>query len=105
MAKGEVPSNYNYIDNESDVQVNNLKVDDGEASGTLKINSVFAPTIEQSKLLGEVSAKKLNEAEQTVKNIKGVSDYKIIRSNVLPLFPSFMPFNPKNITITVKTNG
>lgn len=105
MAKDEVPSDYNYIDNESEVQVNNLKVEEGEASGTLKINSVFAPTIQQSQLLGQVRAKKLTEAEQTVKNIKGVSDYKIIRRNVLPLFPALMPFNPNNITITVKTNG
>lgn len=105
MAKDEVPDEYVYVSEQSEVRVDNVKVDDGDVTGTLKTNSVFAPSVQTSTLMTELKGKPLGKAESMIKGMKGVSDYKIIRRNVIPLFPSFMPFNTKNIEVTVRTNG
>lgn len=105
MGDGEVPEGYGYREDQSDIQVTDIKVEDEEVTGKIAVNAVFAPTIETSKILAELEGKRISGAEDVIKGKEGVSDYTILRKNVLPLFPSFLPFNAKNITITVKTDG
>ena len=105
MAQSEIPDGYSYIDDQSDIQVNDVIVDEDDVTGKLTVNAVFGPTIETSKILGELEGKRLKNAEQLVGGLKGVSDYTIIRRNAFPIFPSFLPFNSKNIQVTVKTDG
>lgn len=105
MGDGEVPDDYGYREDQSDIQVTNIKVEDKEVTGKVSVNAVFAPTIETSKILGELAGKNVGSAEDVIRGKKGISDYTILRKNVLPLFPSFLPFNAKNISITVKTDG
>ncbi len=105
MAQNEVPDEYRYIDDQSEIQVTDVKVEDETVTGKLTINAVFGPTIETSKILGNLQGKQIKKAEQIVEELNGVSDYTIIRRNAFPIFPSYLPFNSKNITITIKTNG
>ncbi|HRN96372.1 MAG TPA: hypothetical protein PLD54_02920, partial [Candidatus Levybacteria bacterium] len=105
MAKGKVPDDYGFKEDQSDIQVSGLTVEDEQVSGKIVVNAVFLPNIETSKILSELRGKQMKGAEEIVASKKGVSDYTILRKNVLPLFPAFLPFNAKNIVIIVKTDG
>jgi hypothetical protein len=105
MGGDEIPTGYAYLADASDVQVSDVTIEDGDIAGVIKANAVFAPSIEASKMLGSLRGKRISVAEELVNNTSGVSDYTIIRKNAFPIFPSYLPWNTKNITITVKTDG
>ncbi len=105
MSEDEIPEGYTYIDDQSDVQLNDIKVDKASVSAQLSVNAVFAPNIEVSKLLGSLTGKRLKSSEETIKALSGVSDVTIVRKNSVPFFPAFLPFNSKNIQIVLKTDG
>lgn len=105
MASGRVPQDYSFHKDQSDIQVTDISVKDEVVTGKISVNAVFLPTIETENILSEIRGKKVKNAEKVIHEKKGISDITIKRKNVLPLFPGFLPFNEKNITITVKTNG
>lgn len=105
MANGQVPSDYALVGDQSDISLQNITVNkDGSATGTLNAHALFAPKLDANSLAQNISGKTVSKAEQTVRQIPGVSDVHINMST-LPLLPSWLPFNPKHITIIVRSNG
>jgi hypothetical protein len=105
MADGEIPEGYSYEDEESDIEVSDISVEDDVVTAKVRVNATFLANVEASKLLGELKGKSVSSAEKTIKEKKGVSDVTIQRKNAFPILPSFLPFNAKNIVITVKKDG
>lgn len=104
LAQGDIPDDYSYLESESTINVNNIKNNKGVVSGTLDINAVFLPRVDIASIKNGLAKKSENSALEYIKNTKGIQDETIMFSRKLPLLPTFMPFNSKNITITVKSN-
>lgn len=105
LAKSEVPDGYAFLEDKSQVRLLDIKSDKDEVTAKLSVEAVFAPNIEVSKLLGEIKGKNLDDVKKQIEQLKGVSDVTVRSKNKLPLFPSLLPFNAKNIKVTLKTDG
>lgn len=104
LSQGSIPNDYSYLESESSIDVNNIKNNKGVVSGTLDINAVFLPRVDIATIKNGLSKKSESTALEYLKNTKGIQDQTIIFSHKLPLLPTFMPFNSKNISITFKSN-
>lgn len=103
LSKSEVPGTYVLEKGNSKFDVTDLKIskDGNSASATLKINAVYSPQVDSETLAKDIKGKSQKAAEEKVKSLSGISDVNITFQRKLPLFPTFLPFNSKNITITV----
>ena len=104
LSKNEVPGTYVLLEGESKTEILNPKVDeDGESvSATLKVNAVYSPKIDSEKLAEGMRGKSIDQAEQQIRGIAGVTDVVISFSRQLPLFPVKLSGNAKNINIEIK---
>ena len=106
LSSDDVPDEYQLNDEKSDIKITNIEVDkQGKVSGVLKINAIYMPQIEGMNLNDKLVGKSTAEAIKTLKEIKGVSDVTIVFKRKYPILPELLPFNKKNITIIIKSDG
>lgn len=99
----DAPSDYTYSGEDSEIQVKDVKNDEGDISGKINFSSVFLPKISQDSMSSKIAGKSSDKADQLIQT-PGISDDKIVFVRSLPFFPKILPFNKKNIVITVESN-
>lgn len=106
LSQDSIPRDYKLVDEKSDIKIENIKTDkEGNVGGTLKINALYMPQIGGEDISKQLTGKSEGEAEKILKEIPGVSEVQIVFKRKYPLLPGLLPFNSKNITVTLKTDG
>lgn len=104
LTKSEVPEGYALQNDKSNIDVKNIKVvKDSSAVGELSINAVYAPGISTESLIKTLKGKSADNVKKDLEKIKGVSEVQIEFKGKLPLLPSFLPLNIKNISVEKKS--
>lgn len=105
LARKEIPVTYVMIPGDSDISITDIKLDeDNIATGKLQAHAAYMPQIDLSVVNNEIVGKGIKNAEETIRKKSGITDVNI-KMNQLPLLPSILPLNKKNITIIVKSDG
>lgn len=104
LTKSEVPEGYALQNDKSNIEVKNIKVaKDSSAVGELSINAVYAPGISTESLIKTLKGKSAGSVKKDLEKIKGISEVQIEFKGKLPLLPSFLPLNTKNISVEKKS--
>ena len=106
LSNTKIPDNYAFDDNDSTIDISNLKTnsDGNSASAKLSVNAIFTPKIDSSEISKKIVGKSENFAIEEIKKIDGVGDVNIRFKNALPMFPKIIPNNVSNISIELKKN-
>ncbi len=104
LSKGDVPGTYVLQQGDSKVDITNIQVgkDGDSVVAVLKINAVYTPEIDASKLAQAFRGKTRSAVEKQIKNITGVTDVFISFRRRIPIFPIILPFNGSNIKVEIK---
>lgn len=106
IAEREMPDGYNFVEDQSKVELRDVQVNkDGNVTAQLVAKAYFLPSVKPEDVIMQVKGKNVSSAQEEIGKIKNITEAKIILKNNVPLFPEFVPFNTKNVTLTVNTNG
>lgn len=104
FADDEIPDGYSIKSDKSEFEIKDLEVDEksGEATAVLGMQAVYLPSIPTDEIVTQISGKNIEKATTEIKDKDGINDAQITFSRSLPFMPKFLPFNAKNITVTVQ---
>lgn len=101
----DVSSDFEILEAESMSKLDDIAVDKSDTvTGKLKVHAVYVPKVSSETLIKDLAGKSKGSAEQELKKIQNLSDYKIIIKNAIPFFPEMLPMKAENIQLTVN-NG
>lgn len=101
LGDSEIPSKYVYSEKESTIDLDTVeKNDDGEVKGTLKLSSVFLPTISVSEFSQRLSGKSASKVSEIVRG-DGIAQSSVEFTRGFAFLPKILPFNKNNISIKV----
>ncbi len=98
----DAPSDYKYSGKDSEVQIKDVKNDEGDISGKLVFSSVFLPQVSPEDIAGKLAGKSTQKADEIL-NTPGISGNNVNFTRSLPFFPKILPFNKKNIVIITQS--
>src|SRR3989344_673026 len=97
-----MPGSFHKDLGDSRSEIKDIKIDkNGVITGVLSINSIYIPTFDLAQLKIDIKGKNKSFYENKIRETKGVSSFNVISKNRIPILPDLLPFNLKNITITV----
>ena len=102
LKSGEVPSEYEIDKSHSSLSLDDIEVEDSQASARLVGRAVFQPKIEIDTLRKDVQGKTINSATKKISSIPGIGEVQIKQNISLPILGSFISRNANNIRIEVK---
>ena len=102
LKSGEVPSEYEIDKSNSSLSLDDIEVEDSQASARLVGRAVFQPKIEIDTLRKDVQGKTINSATKKISSIPGIGEVQIKQNISLPILGSFISRNANNIRIEVK---
>ena len=102
LKSGEVPSEYEIDKSHSSLSLDDIEVEDSQASARLVGKAVFQPKIEIDTLRKDVQGKTINSATKKISSIPGIGEVQIKQNISLPILGAFISRNANNIRIEVK---
>lgn len=102
LKSGEVPSEYEIDKSHSSLSLDDIEVEDSQASARLVGRAIFQPKIEIDTLRKDVQGKTINSATKKISSIPGIGEVQIKQNISLPILGSFISRNANNIRIEVK---
>lgn len=100
-----VPENYRIDTAKSKMEIKDISIDkNNKITAKIVINTVYSPEINISSLKTDIVKKNHKDLDSILRRLKGISDFKVMPKNQLPLFPDLLPSNSNNINITTKLN-
>lgn len=101
LGDGEIPSDYVYSENDSTLKLNSVeKNEDGDVSGTVKLSSVFLPSISVSEFSQKLVGKSADKVQDIITG-EGIADSRVVITRGFAFLPKILPFNKSNISIKV----
>jgi len=104
LIKDRVSEDQSTSDSGIDFSLDKVKVEEGEAKGTLKIKAHLLPKLDKEKVTQAIAGKSFENAEKVITNLPQVSKSSVQLSPNLPFLPKILPQKAQNITVVIKNN-
>lgn len=107
LSQKEIPDSFSHQANMMQYKVSDILINkDRTVSANLVIKAEYLPNINVDEIKKSSAGTFLNKTEEKLKQLPNISDRKILlKQNIFPFLPNFLPFNPNNILVTVKKDA